>query len=113
MSAAIFYWVGVFTIGVLCTVGGAAALFSGYAFLIHDRFNCIFFRAGERRLSIASWYSAKLMNDELWKADDFPIGRRPFYLSYRIGEQRLFLMLGIHEGCRHMPIQGKHPETHP
>lgn len=110
MSDVAFYWLGV---GVALTVAVAVtvvALGYLYAILIHDRFGLIFFRKTQRRLSIASWYNAKLMNDEHFHADDWPVNERPFYLSYEIGERRLFVMAGILEPRRNMPISGKHPE---
>lgn len=101
MSELAFYWIGV---GVVVTLGAIAILFVAvflYASLLHGRFSLIFFRKGERRISIASWYNAKLMNNEHFNADDFPIAPRPFYLSYRYGNRRIFIMAGILEPHRH------------
>ena len=116
MTAA-FYWIGV---GVVLSVGGLLALaviFWLYANLIHRRFGLIFFARRRRRLSIALWYAAKVMptsapdRDDDWRADDFPINRRPFLLTYRIGRRSYFLMAGYLAPRRHMQIEGKHPDA--
>ena len=105
-----FYWIGLIFTATLCLLGLLIAVLWLYFTFVHGRFSAILFRRGERRISIASWYRAKLMAAEDYTADDWPIGPRPFYLSYRFnGERRLFLMLGIMERHRHAPIKGKHP----
>lgn len=110
MADAAFYWIGVGVALTLAVAAIGAALIYLYAWLIHDRFGWIIFRRPERRLSLASWYNAKLMNDTDWGIDDMPIGPRPFYLSYRIGERRLFIMIGTLGAYRHSIARGKHPE---
>ncbi|SFJ49108.1 hypothetical protein SAMN03159338_1546 [Sphingomonas sp. NFR04] len=106
-----FYWIGVGATAAIATLLVLAALIWLYAVLLHGRFNLIFFRKGDRRLSIASWHNSQMFNQDAYWADDFPIGPRPFYLSYRVGgERRAFIMLGMIDACRHAPIHGKHPE---
>ena len=106
-----FYWLGVGVAATVAVLAVAALLLFLYAKLLHGRFNLIFFRKGQRRLSIASWYNAKLMNDEHFHADDFVIGERPFYLSYEFSpDRRAFVMLGTIGSSRSMAIKGKHPE---
>ena len=111
MSDSPFYWIGVgvsLTIAAAIVIGGLLLI---YAHLIHGRFNFILFRKGERRLSIASWCNARLMNDEDFTADDFPICERPFYASYRFGKRRFFLLAGTHnQMSRHAVLRGEHPE---
>jgi hypothetical protein len=105
-----FYWIGV---GVVATVAVAAilvALLYAYMLFISGRFQFILFRKTERRMSLTAWYNAKLMNDEHYHADDFPISQRPLFASYRVGKRQLFFMTGFLEDRRHMPISGKHPE---
>lgn len=108
---AVFYWIGAGVVSTIAAITIAAVLFILYARYIHERFHLIFFRKGQRRLSIASWYMSRLISDEHYHADDFPIGERPFYLSYRIGrERRIFMMLGIVGPARHMAVSGEHPD---
>jgi hypothetical protein len=110
MSDTAFYWIGV---GVSLTVAATlvlVCLIILYAWLIHGRFSWIPFRKSQRRLSIASWYNARLMNDTEFMVDDFPIGPRPLYISYKIGNHRLFILIGRLEQYRHASIHGKHPE---
>lgn len=88
-----------------------------YFNLIEGRFGAILFRRSPRRLSLASWHQTRLVqkgesDDELltdWPADDFPIGERPFYLSYQVGKRRLFIMAGRLGEHRSAVIKGKHP----
>jgi hypothetical protein len=106
----VYYWIGV---GVVTTVSVAAilvALLYAYMYLINGRFQFIIFSKTERRMSLAAWYNAKLMSDEHYHADDFPISERPLFVSYRVGKRQLFFMTGFLEERRHMPISGKHPE---
>lgn len=110
---AVFYWIGIVVVGLAATVAILGALLWLYLTIFHGRFEAILFRKGERRISIASWYNAKLMNDEYWCADDWPVCERPFHLSYRLGERRLFLLLGTLGPHRHSVIKGMHPEVKP
>lgn len=99
----------------------AAALFIAWVIaflyfrLIHSRFNVIFFKRGVRRLSIASWHPSRLTyngdvrGDTEWPADDHVINERPFYLSYRIGRRRYFVMMGHIGDIRSNVIKGTHP----
>jgi hypothetical protein len=110
MSYDTFYWIGVCAtaLAVLLVVG--AVLFVAYATLLHGRFNLILFREGERRLSIASWHNARFARDD-FEADDWPIGKRPFYLSYKLNDnRRLFIMCGTISGPRFGRVRGAHPE---
>jgi len=110
----VFYWIGV---GVVLTIAALAIIIGLiwiYAWVIHRRFNAILFRKGQRRLSLASWYNSRLMGNPNFNADDWPIGERPFYLSYRIGSKRLFVLAGLMTGPRHAVITGQHPfQTEP
>lgn len=111
MGEAAFYWIGVGVVGCLCAGAAIVALFWLYARFLHGRFGTIFFRRTERRISIASWYSSRLMSDEHYCADDWPIAQRPFYLSYELPSQRrLFVLVGILSPRRDMPIRGQHPD---
>lgn len=111
MVDASFYWIGVGVTLTLAVAAIGAALIVLYAWLIRDRFGAILFRKSQRRLSLASWYNAKLLSDVEWMADDMPIGERPLYLSYRVGERRLFILIGTLGRYRHAPIRGRHPEA--
>ena len=64
MSGAAFYWIGVVVVSTIVFALVIVALIFAYAWFIHRRFSAIFFRKGARRLSIASWYSSKLMSNE-------------------------------------------------
>ena len=110
MDKAVFYWIGVGVVSTVLVVALLAAAFIMYAWLLHGRFQLIFFRKTERRLSLAAWYSSRLMSDAGYNADDFPIGKRPLLIAYRVRGRHLFLMLGIFGERRHMPIFGQHPE---
>jgi len=110
MSGVVFYWIGVGAVSVITASAVLAGLTVIYAALLHGRFHLIFFRKTDRRLSLASWYNARMMSDEHFGADDFPIAQRPFLLSYNIGKRRIFIMAGVMEDRRHSPIEGKHPE---
>jgi hypothetical protein len=110
VSGQVFYWVGLATVIALAVASAGFALLFLYAKLIYRRFQLIPFRRGKRRLSLASWHSSRLTTAIHYDADDFPIGLRPFYLSYRVGQTRYFIMLGTHGPSRFSPIQGKHPE---
>jgi len=111
----VYYWIGVGVVFTLLTLTAIGALLWLYANLIHRRFGLIFFARRPRRLSIASWYAAKVMpmggpeRDDDWNADDFPINERPFLLTYRVGDRSYFVMAGHLAPRRHMPIEGKHP----
>lgn len=110
-----------FTIVGYVTVGGITIfliLLSTLWFwvnLIHGRFNLIFFRKSKRRLSIASWHESVLLDldgnfdENSWLADDHVIGPNPFFISYQIGNRRLFLMAGTLHDWRGSNIKGKHP----
>lgn len=111
----VFYWIGIGAVALaMIAVVFVAALFF-WSRCIKGRFSAILFRKGERRLSIASWYAGKLLRtdgesrDDDWPADDWPIGERPFYLSFRIGECRLFLLAGMLSPRRSSSIKGIHP----
>lgn len=106
----IFYWIGVVTVALLGFAATAVALIAAYVFLIHDRFNVIFFRKGQRRLSIASWHSSKLVDQDTFEVDDFLINERPLYVSYRFGRRRAFVMFGLLSDPRYRALWGKHPE---
>lgn len=110
MSGDAFYWIGVGVVGAVGAALCVALLFSAYVMFIHGRFEIIFFRKTKRRMSIAAWHNARLMNNPTFKADDFPIADRPFFLSYSVGNRRVFLMLGILDARRDSPISGEHPE---
>lgn len=115
MMGSAFYWIGVVVVALLVLGALGYALLWFYFNLLHERFGAIFFRKSERRLSIASWHAAKLVRkdqpdrDDDWRADDWPINERPFYLSYRVGERRYFVMAGWLGPHRNSPITGKHP----
>ncbi|MDI3491990.1 MAG: hypothetical protein PWP11_3267, partial [Thauera sp.] len=77
-----FHYIGI----AVCVAVAVGAIFVAAVIahdrLIRDRFSWIPFRKGERRLSIASWHSSKLVNrdndrEDDWPADDWPIGERP------------------------------------
>jgi hypothetical protein len=110
MGDELFWWVGYL---VVVIAGLLAILFVlGWAYfqLIHGRFGAIIFRKGDRRLSIASWYNGRLMSDDHFTADDYPICERPLYLSYRVGGHRIFFMAGTLGPHRHAVIKGEHPD---
>jgi len=111
MTDQIFWWIGyVATAFIAICIVGFAMLWL-WVNLIHERFGAILFRPTQRRLSVASWHQHKLvgLGDGDWKADDWPIAPRPFYLSYRFGKRRVFIMLGVMEQIRHSSIKGTHP----
>ena len=109
-----FYWIGVVVVGGLAVLAVIAAALWIYYNLLSNRFNAILFRTSERRLSIASWHATRLVRkeqpEEGWPADDWPINKRPFYLSCRVGNRRLFLLAGLISGPRDRVIRGEHPE---
>lgn len=110
-----FYWIGVVVVCGLSVLVISVGLLWIYFNLLHDRFNAIMFRKSERRLSIASWHATRLIrkgqsSDDDWPADDWPINKRPFYLSCRIGGRRLFILAGLISGPRANIIRGAHPE---
>lgn len=111
MTDQAFYWIGVGVVLALAALAVLAFAAFFYANLIHNRFHFILFRKGQRRLSIASWYNARLMSDDYFTADDFPICARPLYASYRFGSHRFFILAGTHSGSRHAVIRGEHPES--
>ncbi len=105
-----FMWIGVVSTAAIFLVGTIVTIVWLYANFVHNRFGLILFRKGERRISIASWHRTKRVDAVSFKADDWPIGARPFYLSYRFnGERRVFVMLGIIERHRNASIEGEHP----
>ena len=106
----VFYWIGVGAVGAITIAAVFVGLVFAYFYLIAGRFQLILFRKTQRRLSLAAWHGAKLMSDEYFHADDFPITQRPLFASYRIGKRHLFFMAGLYEDRRHMPISGKHPD---
>ena len=116
MSDTIIWWTGAVAIGAAVLGLSAIALVFLWANLIHDRFSAIFFRKTQRRISLASWHRTRLLMkgggeppaDE-WPADDHVIGPHPFYLSYRIGKRRLFIMAGTLGEWRNSSIRGTHP----
>lgn len=99
---------------VVILAGAAAGLFvlvCLYANLIHRRFEVIFFRKTQRRLSLAGWHHTALSKtppDE-WPASDWPINERPFYASYRAFGRRFFIMAGSLGDHRFNSIKGEHP----
>ncbi|MCW2405051.1 hypothetical protein M2336_001680 [Sphingobium sp. B1D7B] len=114
MSDQFFWWTGAIVIALLAASAFAYCIIWLYANFIHERIGHILFRKTERRISIASWYNARLMSDEFYKADDWPICERPLYLSYELpSHRRLFIMIGKLEPRRDAPIQGTHPEFQP
>lgn len=106
-----FYWIGVGVVSTLAVAIVAFVLFFLYARFLHERFSWILFRKGERRLSLTAWYNSRLMSDEHFHADDFPIGKRPFYLSYEFArDRRVFVLFGTVGARRSMAVSGTHPE---
>lgn len=108
-----FHWIGLI---ITCLAGACLALFiilRAYFWLIHDRFSAIFFKPSKRRISIASWHHTRLAtceNDRSnWPADDHVVGPRPFYLSYRVGKKRFFILAGTLGEWRDRSIRGDHP----
>lgn len=109
------WWTGAVVVALASIAAIGFALLWLWANLIHDRFSAIFFREGKRRISLASWHQSKIsmrgegpsLDD--WPADDHVIGPRPFYLSYKIGKRRLFIMAGTLGLYRHSSIKGRHP----
>lgn len=102
-------------LAVLAALAGVCLFL--WAKLIYQRFHWIPFRKGQRRLSLASWHNTRIMqmgNEDpdpaVFTFDDWPIGPRPFYLSYRFGDRRFFVMLGIMGSVRNTIGKGKHPE---
>lgn len=116
MGEAVFWWIGVvvFALTALAVLGFAILWL--WANLIHKRFNAIFFRETQRRISLASWHRTRLSMrggeappEDEWPADDHVVGPRPFYLSYKIGQRRIFIMFGTLGLYRHSSIKGRHP----
>ena len=116
MSVDVFLWlVGCAVVGIMAiafVVGSAIWLWANF---IHERFSLIFFRESRRRLSLASWHETVLcrtdgtVDEDHWPADDHIIGPHPFYLSYRIGKRRIFMMAGTVQDRRHNSIKGQKP----
>jgi len=108
-------WAGYGLAGIIVAACAIFVVLLAYFRFVDRRFSAILFRRGERRLSLASWHSGRLISKHDpqpdWQADDWPIGERPFYLSYRIGaEKRLFLMFGTMSGPRFGRVKGTHPD---
>ncbi|MBF5091961.1 hypothetical protein F1640_18575 [Novosphingobium sp. NBM11] len=107
----LFHWIGVVTVAAISIAVLAAGGLTFYGYCIEGRFHTILFQRGSRRLSLASWRNFKGIGDNSYQADDWPIGPRPFYLSYRYSrERRLFLMFGTMSGPRNRVLSG---ERHP
>ncbi len=107
----VFYWIGIAVSVIVILAIGISVLLFAYVHLIHDRFRWIPFRKTPRRLSIASWHQSKLVSDEHFKADDWVISPRFFYLDYKLGTRRWFIMTGLLDPMRYAQISGKHPEA--
>lgn len=111
----VFYWIGVVLVGVVVFAALLIGLVWLYSVFIHGRFELKLFRKTQRRMSIASWHRTKASfrgdgsGDADWHADDFPINERPFYVSYRFGGKRLFLMACVLSDSRWNSIKGTHP----
>lgn len=111
----VFYWIGVSVVVVAAAFVAIAGALWAYFNLIDGRFHAILFRKSARRLSIASWHESRLTrkgqtDSEDWPADDWPVNKRPLYLSCRIGQRRLFMLAGLLSGPRDRVIRGEHPE---
>ena len=113
--AAVFYGIGAIVVyGLALGAAGYIALFLYFLF-IDGRFGAIFCRKGERRLSIAAWHRTRLVGlgndpeDTRHSADDWVVCERPFYLSYDLGEKRMFILAGTLKGPRHSILKGEHP----
>lgn len=107
----LFHWIGIVTVTVLALAAAAAFALVFYGYCIDGRFHMILFQRGSRRLSLASWRNFKGICDNTYQADDWPIGARPFYLSYRYSrDRRLFMMFGTMSGPRERALAGPpHP----
>lgn len=116
LAMSIFQCVGIAVCALLAFLLIAFAGLKLYFTLLHGRFELILFRRTQMRLSLASWYGVKVKpiaghdpDPNLFSFDDWPINERPFYLSYRIGRCRPFIMIGMLEGPRFNAGKGKHP----
>lgn len=108
-------WAGYGLAGLAVAALTGFALLLVYAKLIYRRFYIIPFRRTQRVLSLSSWHHSRLVSKKDpqpgWSADDWPIGRRPFFLSYEIGQRRVFIMLGtMNRQPRHSAVKGEHPD---
>jgi hypothetical protein len=111
MSHDAFYWIGLITSAVVICLAVMGVLFALYAYLIHRRFGLIFFRKGECRLSLASWHNTRLSTATKFGATDWPIGKRPFILTYKLKPKlTLFIMFGTMSSARYNAVEGIHPE---
>ena len=110
MTDTLFWWIGV---GATSLIGLAVLAFVAarmFFSLVYRRFHYSLFRKTERNLSVASWLNTRLFGSEGFAFDDWPIGPRPFFLSYRFnGERRVFVMLGTMSGPRFSAGRGTHP----
>lgn len=111
----VFHWIGVAAVATVAIAVVGAGLFWLYANFLHGRFSTILFRKGQRRLSIASWHQSRLLmrggdsQPNEWQADDWPVNERPLYLSFRVGNRRLFILAGLLSNVRDSVIRGAHP----
>jgi predicted membrane-bound dolichyl-phosphate-mannose-protein mannosyltransferase len=110
----IFQWIGIAVCAAFAFLSVAFMMLKLYFTLLHGRFGLIFFRPSQRRISIASWHSTKLkpngLDDpepDVFGFDDWPVNKRPFYLSYEIGRRRIFILTGMLEGLSLQCWQGE------
>ena len=119
MGIEAFYWIGLAVSVVAAVAVIGFGLLWIYVNLLSDRFSATLFRTSPRRLTIAAWHESRAVfkgqasNDDDWPADDWPVNKRPLYLSCRIGQRRLFLLAGVLSGPRYRVIRGEHPENQP
>lgn len=113
----VFQWIGIAVCAAFAFISVAFVMLKLYFTLLHDRFGLIFFRPSQRRLSIASWSNAKIQpvgrddpEPDKFGFDDWPINKRPFYLSYEIGRRRAFILIGMLDGPRYNVGKGLHPD---
>lgn len=116
MGDAIIWWTGAISLCAAALAFFAFVIVFLWANFIHNRFSAIFFRKTLRRISLASWHQTRLVMKggeappaDDWPADDHVIGPHPFYLSYRVGKRRLFIMAGTLGEWRNSSIRGMHP----
>lgn len=113
---AIFQWIGIAVCAAIALISVAFVMLKLYFTMLHGRFGLILFSPSQRRISIASWHSTKLKpigrddpGPDMFGFDDWPVNRRPFYLSYEIGRRRVFILIGMLEGHRYNVGKGQHP----
>ena len=118
MGIEAFYWIGLAVSVVVAVAIFGFGLLWVYVNVLSNRFSAILFRTSPRRLTIAAWHESRMVvkghdADDDWPADDWPINKRPLYLSCRIGQRRLFILAGVLSGPRYRVIHGEHPENTP